>query len=84
MLALIPLLPLAGFVVNALLGRRLPKSISGGVACAVMLAAFGVSVAAVYAMLQHRTGVLQTSYTWITSGDLRSARRSISIACRPG
>ena len=34
MLALIPLLPFAGFLVNALLRRRLPKSISGGVACA--------------------------------------------------
>ena len=43
MLALIPLLPLAGFVVNALLGRRLPKSISGGIACAVMLASLGVN-----------------------------------------
>ena len=71
MLALIPLLPLAGFVVNAFLGRRLPKSISGGVACAVMLAAFGVSVAAVYGMLRTGDGELQTSYIWITSGDLR-------------
>ncbi len=71
MLALIPLLPLAGFVVNAFLGRRLPKSISGGVACAVMLAAFGVSVAAVYGMLRTGAGELQTWYTWITSGDLR-------------
>jgi NADH-quinone oxidoreductase subunit L len=70
-LALIPLLPLAGFVVNALLGRRLPKSISGGIACAVMLASFGVSVAAVYSMLQAGHGVVQTSYTWITSGDLQ-------------
>jgi NADH-quinone oxidoreductase subunit L len=71
-LALIPLLPLAGFAVNAFLGRRLPKAISGGVACAVMVAAFGVSVAAVASLLragQH--GVLETSYTWITSGDLR-------------
>ena len=32
MLALIPLLPFAGFVVNAMLGRRLPKSVSGGLA----------------------------------------------------
>ncbi len=70
MLALIPLLPLAGFVVNAFLGRRLPKSISGGVACAAMVAAFGVSLAAVYSMLQAGTGVLQTSYSWISSGDL--------------
>jgi len=69
-LALIPLLPLAGFVVNAFLGRRLPKSISGGIACAAMVAAFGVSLAAVFSMLQAGTGVLQTSYSWIASGDL--------------
>ena len=47
MLALIPLLPFAGFVINAFFGRRLPKSVSGGIACLVMLAAFGVSVAAI-------------------------------------
>ena len=46
MLLLIPLLPFAGFVVNASLGRRLPKSISGGVACLAMMAAFAVSAAA--------------------------------------
>ena len=33
MLLLIPLLPFLGFVVNAALGRRLPKSVSGGIAC---------------------------------------------------
>ena len=33
MLALIPLLPFLGFVVNATLGRRLPKAVSGGLAC---------------------------------------------------
>ena len=43
MLLLIPLLPLAGFVVNAFVGRRLSKSLSGGVACAVMIASFAVS-----------------------------------------
>ena len=50
MLALIPLLPLAGFLVNAFLGKRLPKSVSGGVACLAMLAAFAVSVSAVLTM----------------------------------
>ena len=51
MLALIPLLPFAGFLINALLGRRLSKSVSGGVACLAMVAAFGVSVASVVSML---------------------------------
>jgi NADH-quinone oxidoreductase subunit L len=70
-LALIPLLPFAGFLVNAFLGKRLPKSISGGVACLAMLAAFAVSVSAVLTMRgtpDH--AVEQTVYTWIASGDL--------------
>ncbi len=71
MLALIPLLPFAGFLVNALFGKRLPKSISGGIACAAMIAAFGVSVAAVMAMLATPgRAIEQTIYTWIASGDL--------------
>ena len=70
MLALIPLLPFVGFLVNASFGRRLPKSISGGVACAAMVAAFGVSLAAVYSMLQAGTArSCRPSITWITSGD---------------
>ena len=52
MLALIPLLPFLGFVVNAFIGRRLSRTVSGGIACAVMLGSFAVSLAAVWAMLQ--------------------------------
>ncbi len=71
MLALIPLLPLAGFLVNAFLGKRLPKSISGGVACLAMLAAFAVSVSAVLTMRgTPDRAIEQTVFTWITSGDL--------------
>jgi NADH-quinone oxidoreductase subunit L len=70
-LALIPLLPLAGFLVNASLGKRLPKSISGGVACLVMLAAFGVSLSSVFSMLSSPDRAIeQTFYSWITSGTL--------------
>ena len=36
MLLLIPLLPCVGFVVNALLGRRLSKTVSGGAATVVV------------------------------------------------
>ena len=71
MLALIPLLPLAGFLVNAFLGKRLPKSVSGGVACLAMLAAFAVSVSAVLTMRGTPDHAIeQTVFTWITSGDL--------------
>ena len=43
MLALIPLFPLVGFLINAALGRRLPKGVSGGLASLVMIASFVVS-----------------------------------------
>ena len=72
MLLLIPLLPLLGFCVNSLLGRRLPKAVSGGVACLAMLGAFAVSVTAVLAArgaADH--AVHQTLFRWIASGDLQ-------------
>src|SRR6516225_7407401 len=72
MLALIPLLPFVGFVINASLGRRLPKSISGSLASGVMLAAFAVSVLAVFAAASTQDhAVQQTLFRWISSGDLQ-------------
>jgi NADH-quinone oxidoreductase subunit L len=71
-LSLIPLLPFAGFLVNASLGRRLSKSVSGGLACAVMLAAFAVSVLQVMslaALPAESRAISQTLFTWIASGD---------------
>src|SRR5678810_128438 len=72
MLALIPLFPLLGFAVNASMGRRLPKTVSGGLASLVMLASFAVSVIVVWqvANLAPAQRVIeQTLYTWIASGD---------------
>ncbi len=70
MLLAIILLPLAGFVLNASLGRRVSKGAAGAIACAAVLAAFGVSVAAVWQMLG--TGpVDQTVYNWIPSRELQ-------------
>ena len=45
MLLFIILAPFIGFLINATFGRRLPKSVSGGVAVAAMLVAFGISLA---------------------------------------
>ena len=53
MLLLIPLLPFVGFLVNAFLGRRLPKSVSGGVACLAMIGSFVVSVVSVVSIVSH-------------------------------
>jgi NADH-quinone oxidoreductase subunit L len=72
MLALIPLFPLVGFLINALLGRRLPKTISGGVASLVMLASFGVAAMSVMQLVglpAEERVIDQTLYTWIASGD---------------
>ncbi len=72
MLVLIPLLPCLGFIVNAALGRRLPKSTSAGIACAAMLASFGVSLATAWPFLFGSTdvhAVEQNVYTWIKAGD---------------
>jgi NADH-quinone oxidoreductase subunit L len=72
MLLLIPLLPLAGFVANAFFGRRLSKPISGGMACAAMIASFAVSAMAVMAMSGSPSGALeQTFFTWFASGPLQ-------------
>jgi NADH-quinone oxidoreductase subunit L len=72
MLLLIPLLPLLGFLVNAALGRRLPKAISGGVACLAMAGAFAVSVAVSLQMFGDSAhAVEQVLFTWLPSGDLQ-------------
>ena len=56
MIALIPLFPLLGFVINASLGRRLPKTVSGGLASLAMLASFAVSLAIVWQLASLRAG----------------------------
>jgi NADH-quinone oxidoreductase subunit L len=71
-LSLIPLLPFVGFLVNSLFGKRLPKSVSGGVACLMMLLAFGISVAEVMRLVGMDPAsreITQTVFTWIASGD---------------
>ncbi len=74
MLIFIPLLPLLGFLVNASLGRRLSKAVSGGVAVAAMVGSFLVSAAAAWslaAMPAASRVVDQSVFTWIASGDLQ-------------
>ncbi|MEQ1573209.1 MAG: NADH-quinone oxidoreductase subunit L [Vicinamibacterales bacterium] len=73
MVALIPLFPFVGFLVNATCGRRLPKVVSGGLASLAMVAAFAVSALSVWqlaALPVDARAIEQTVYTWIASGDL--------------
>jgi NADH-quinone oxidoreductase subunit L len=71
-LALIPLFPFLGFLVNAAIGRRLSKTVSGGLASLVMVASFAVSamlVSQLAAMEPHARVIEQTLYTWLSSDD---------------
>src|SRR5437763_4241032 len=73
MLLLIPLFPLAGFLLNASFGRRVTKGVAGTVACGAMLLSFAVSVAAVARLVglpaEDRV-ITQQAFNWIRSGDL--------------
>jgi NADH-quinone oxidoreductase subunit L len=75
-LYLIPLLPFAGFLINAALGRRLSKSVSGLLATGVMAASFGFSAATVYKVLglvpvEGVRSISENYYTWLSSGPLQ-------------
>ena len=72
MLLFIILSPFIGFLINATLGRRLTKGVSGGVAVAAMLVSFGLSLAAaaqIFGAPPDQRVVEQTVYTWMTAGD---------------
>jgi NADH-quinone oxidoreductase subunit L len=71
MLALIPLLPFVGFLVNAFFGKRLGKGVSGGIACAVMFGAFAAAVASALTVTGGHGPIEATYYTWLPSGDLQ-------------
>jgi NADH-quinone oxidoreductase subunit L len=67
---LVPTLPLVGFVVNTLLGRRLSRRWVGLVACGTV----GVAAALSLALAFHLTGLLerqlhQELFTWIGVGE---------------
>jgi NADH-quinone oxidoreductase subunit L len=57
-LGLIPLLPFAGFLINGILGRRLPKWIVTAVALLAPLAAFGVVLVAALGFFGFGAGIV--------------------------
>ena len=74
MLSLIPLLPFLGFVFNATLGRRMPKPVSGAVACLAIIGSFVVSVLSVADLVMSNgqaEALSHTPFNWIASGDLQ-------------
>jgi NADH-quinone oxidoreductase subunit L len=75
LLLLIPLLPFVGFLLNATIGRRASKAISGGIATGAMALSFGVAVSSVLALLRVEPvgglrAIDQVVYTWISSDRL--------------
>ncbi len=73
MVILIPLLPFAGFLLNASFGRRLSRRAAAAIACGVMAASFALSlrsVAALVARPPHERVIDQTVFNWFSSGDL--------------
>jgi NADH-quinone oxidoreductase subunit L len=75
MLLWIPLLPFAGFLANASVGRRLSRQLSGALASAVMLGSFGVSALAVRALLMRPETdrvIGQNLFIWIASADFQA------------
>jgi NADH-quinone oxidoreductase subunit L len=68
-LALLTALPLAGFLVNGLLGARLPKWLVASIACALPALAFVVSVALFAQLSRDGTPISQTLFTWAAMPD---------------
>jgi NADH-quinone oxidoreductase subunit L len=68
----IPLLPFLGFIVNATMGKRLPKSVSGGLASLVMVLSFLISAYLVWQLAQMAPDqrlMTNTIYRWMASGE---------------
>src|SRR5262245_13031966 len=78
---LIPLFPAIGFVINGLIGKRLPKTAVGVIAAGAVLLSFILSAGAVYQLLQlepeQRSHTVKL-YEWINAGDVRTAEGPLS------
>jgi NADH-quinone oxidoreductase subunit L len=67
-LTLIALLPLAGFLINGLLGNRLGKTFVSLVGCGLPLAAFGLTIAAFLELQASGQPIVEVAYTWALIG----------------
>jgi len=75
-LYLIPLAPFVGFLINAAIGRRLPKAVSGLLATSMMVFAFAFAAARVWTLLHQAPvdgvrAISEQYYTWLSSGPLQ-------------
>lgn len=67
----IVLLPLIGFVINGLFGKRLPKAMVGGLATLVVFAAFLISVSIFIGFPADGTPVIVKAFEWFTIGGIQ-------------
>ena len=67
----IVLLPLIGFVINGLFGKRLPKTLVGGLATLVVFAAFLISVSIFIGFPADGTPVIVKAFEWFTIGGIQ-------------
>ena len=67
----IVLLPLIGFVINGLFGKRLPKALVGGLATLVVFAAFLISVSIFIGFPTDGTPVIVKAFEWFTIGGIQ-------------
>ena len=64
----IALLPLAGFLLNGLLGNRLGKRFVSIVGCGLPIAAFAIAVAYLLALRTTGAPAVEVAYTWLIAG----------------
>lgn len=70
-LLIIILLPLAGFLVNALVGKRLPKTVSGVIGSATIFGSFVLSAILFVGFLNGSAKAIDVNvYDWIKFGDM--------------
>ncbi len=67
---LIPILPLAGFVINGLFGRRFPKSVINAIAIGSVVLSFAWVLKTLFGLGDLHTPYTEHYFTWIQSGPL--------------
>ena len=67
---LIPILPLAGFAINGLFGKRMPKSLINLVAIGSVLLSFGWALKVLLGLWPLEEAHVEHYFTWIQSGPL--------------
>jgi NADH-quinone oxidoreductase subunit L len=68
---LIPALPLLGFLINGLVGRRLPKTVIHAIAVGTVLLSFVWVLKSLLALLPLETAHVERYFDWIRIGDFR-------------